>query len=419
MEHPYGYIKEDKVYLKGFLNQEDRVIGEVKESEASTIKYFEERFEQAKKKVTDLKQDIEDNQNKGSFLMKLIHLRDALMQYDALGDFVPLIEELDKLEEYLNDIIQTNRARNLEIKKGLILEAEELKNDTDWKETSEKFKDLKLRWIKTGPVPPELKDEIEGTFQSATDTFFENRKNYFEGLALQADENIKVYEHLVQQARDAFNMQDARQAFEISKKIQKQWKESGKVPAERRQPLWDEFSKLNNRIFSRYKRTVQQNKSRPPMLRPYEIVKKLEQLADNMRTLSLGATTPEKLSKAKRLQAEWKTLPPKKPREAQQYSRLFVFFTDIVFEKSFLHKLARSKFDNFHEMEEHEQNQVKINIMKDLIVRDEKELSTVKENSEKFRSQESDFETILYRKIGAYKRKLEVKNHILKELSNK
>ncbi|MBD8491168.1 DUF349 domain-containing protein [Echinicola sp. CAU 1574] len=419
MEHPYGYIKEDKVYLKGFLNQEDRVIGEVKESEASTIKYFEERFEQAKKKVTDLKQDIEDNQNKGSFLMKLIHLRDALMQYDALGDFVPLIEELDKLEEYLNDIIQTNRARNLEIKKGLILEAEELKNDTDWKETSEKFKDLKLRWIKTGPVPPELKDEIEGAFQSATDTFFENRKNYFEGLALQADENIKVYEHLVQQARDAFNMQDARQAFEISKKIQKQWKESGKVPAERRQPLWDEFSKLNNRIFSRYKRTVQQNKSRPPMLRPYEIVKKLEQLADNMRTLSLGATTPEKLSKAKRLQAEWKTLPPKKPREAQQYSRLFVFFTDIVFEKSFLHKLARSKFDNFHDMEEHEQNQVKINIMKDLIVRDEKELSTVKENSEKFRSHESDFETILYRKIGAYKRKLEVKNHILKELSNK
>src|SRR5690554_7685571 len=43
---------------------------------------------------------------------------------------------------------------------------------------------------------------------------------------------------------------------EISKKIQKQWKESGRVPADKRQPLWDEFSKLNNRIFSKFKREL-------------------------------------------------------------------------------------------------------------------------------------------------------------------
>ncbi|AWW29836.1 DUF349 domain-containing protein [Echinicola strongylocentroti] len=427
MEHPYGYIKDDKVYLKGFLNQEDRVIGEVKENEASTIKYFEDRFELAKKKVADLKKDIEENQNKGSFLMKLVHLRESLMQYDALGDFVPLIDELNEREEYLNEIIQANRERNLEIKRELIEEAQVLMNDTDWKATSEKFRDLKLRWIKTGPVSPELRDEIEGSFKETTDTFFENRKNYFEGLALQAEENIKVYESLVEQAREAFNMQDVKQAFEISKRIQKQWKESGKVPAEKRQPLWDEFSRLNNKIFGRFKRTMQ-NKPRqggggynspPSRLRPFEVVKKIEKLAESMRDLSLGETTPEKISRAKRLQAEWKSLPPKKPREAQQYSRLFVFFTDIVFEKSFLHKLARSKFDNYYEMDEQEQRQVKINIMKDLISRDEKELETVKENSENFRSHESDFETMLYRKISAYKRKLDVKNHILKELSNK
>ncbi|GAB3648822.1 hypothetical protein GCM10028791_13160 [Echinicola sediminis] len=429
MEHPYGYIKDNKVYLKGFLNQEDRIIGEVKESEASTIKYFEERFELAQKKVADLKKDIEENQNKGSFLMKLIHLRESLMQYDALGDFVPLIEELNQQEEYLNEIIKANRERNLEIKQGLILEAESLKDNTDWKETSEKFKDLKLRWIKTGPVAPELKDEIETTFQETVDAFFTNRKNYFEGLALQADENIKVYEALVVKARKAFNMSDAKMAFEISKKIQKQWKESGKVPAERRQPLWDEFSKLNNRIFSRFKRTVQSQgqgqgqgqgyKPRAPRLRPFEVVKKVEQLAEEMRSISQGPITPEKLSKAKRMQSEWKTLPPKKPREAQQYSRSFVFFTDVVFEKSFLHKLARSKYDNFNELSDQEQKQIKASIMKDLIGRDEKELETVKENAEKFYSHEQDFETILYRKLGAYKRKLDVKNHILKELSNK
>jgi len=132
MEHPYGYIKDNKVFLKGFLGKPDREIGEVKEDEPSTIAYFEDRFAQIQEKVEKLKKDIEENQNKGSFLMKLIHLRDSLYESDALGDFVPMIEELNGLEEYLNEIIQANRAKNLEIKKGLIQEAEALKDDTDW-----------------------------------------------------------------------------------------------------------------------------------------------------------------------------------------------------------------------------------------------------------------------------------------------
>ena len=89
MDHPYGYIKNTKVYLRGFLGQEDREIGEVKENEASTLKYFEARFEQLKAKVEKLKNDIQENQNKGSFLMKLIHLRESLFESDALGDFIP------------------------------------------------------------------------------------------------------------------------------------------------------------------------------------------------------------------------------------------------------------------------------------------------------------------------------------------
>src|SRR5690606_39921156 len=212
MAHPYGYIKEGKVYLKGFLNQEDRVIGEVKEDEASTIKYFEDRFKVVQEKVDQLKKDIEENQNKGSFLMKLIHLKESLKRYDALGDFVPLIEELNQLEAYLEEIIQSNRKRNLEIKKELIKEAESLMNSTDWKKTSEDFKNLKLRWIKTGPVDKELEDEINEPFNAAINTFFENRKNYFDGLALQSEENLKVYENLLLQARQAHELKDVKLA---------------------------------------------------------------------------------------------------------------------------------------------------------------------------------------------------------------
>lgn len=415
MEHPYGYIKDNKVYLKGFLGQDDRVIGEVKEDEASTLNYFEARFEQLKEKVEKLKSDIHENQNKGSFLMKLIHLRDSLMQSDALGDFIPLIEELNKEEEFLNEIIQANRAKNLELKNALILEAEELKDDTDWRETTEAFKELKLRWIKTGPVEKELEEGIEGKFNDAVQHFFENRRHYYEGLALQAEENIKVYEALVVQAREAHDFPDAKVAFEISKKIQKEWKSAGKVPAEKRQPLWDEFSKLNNRIFSRYKRTLNPG----PTMHPREIIRKAEQLTEEIKKLAGQPTTYELIGQAKKIQEEWKKLPMRKPKEVNLTARSFQFFMDIVFEKAFLEKLVHGKYDDFDEKPVEEQKQIKIALIKDLLHRDQTELDTMQNNSDNFRVQTQDFEIMMRKKLSGLKRKVDVKNYILRQLSFK
>lgn len=413
MEHPYGYIKDGKVFLKGFLGKPDREIGEVKEDEASTLNYFEARFEQIKEKVERLKTDIQENQNKGSFLMKLIHLRDSLYESDALGDFIPLIEELNQQEVYLNEIIQANRSKNLEVKKALILEAEEMKNDTDWKETTEKFKDLKLRWIKTGPVDKEIQEEIEAQFNDAVQTFFENRRHFFEGLALQAEENIKVYEALVVQAREAHDLPDAKMAFEISKRIQKEWKEAGKVPAEKRQPLWDEFSKLNNRIFSRYKRGLNPG----PQMHPREVLKKIEAMVEELKKMAHQPSSYALTTRAKAIQEDWKKLPQRKPKEANLPARSYQFFMDIIFEKAFLEKLVHGKYPDFDEKPLAEQNQIKTAILKDLLHRDQGELDTMQNNSENFRVQTPDFEMMMRKKLSGLKRKIDVKNYILKQLS--
>lgn len=413
MEHPYGYIKDNKVYLKGFLGKEDREIGEVKEDEASTISYFEARFEQIKDKVAKLKSDIEENQNKGSFLMKLIHLRDSLYESDALGDFIPLIETLNEQEAFLNEIIQVNRAKNLEVKKALILEAEAKRDDTDWKPTAEFFKELKMRWIKTGPVEKELHEELESEFNDSIQTFFENRRHFYEGLALQAEENIKVYEALVVQAREAHDLPDAKMAFDISKRIQKEWKEAGKVPAEKRQPLWDEFSKLNNRIFSRYKRTLNPG----PSMHPREVLRKIEGMVDELKKMAHQPTGPAIIQRAKAIQEDWKKLPAHKPKEANLPARSYQFFMDIIFEKAFLEKLAHGKHPGFEAMPLQEQNQIKSGILKDLLHRDQGELDTMQNNSDNFRVQTPDFQMMMRKKLSGLKRKVDVKNYILKQLS--
>jgi hypothetical protein len=413
MKHSFGYIKDGKVFLKGFLGGEDREIGEVKGDEASTLRYFEARFVLLQEKVAQLKDAIQENQNKGSFLMKLIHLKESLYESDALGDFASLIAELEEQEAFLAEIIQGNRSKNLEIKQGLIQEAIALQESTDWKETTEKFKELKLRWIKTGPVEKDVHEELEGQFNQAVNYFFGQRQEFYDQLTLQAEVNIKVYESLLQQAREAHDLPDAKMAFDISKRIQKEWKAAGKVPAERRQPIWDEFSRLNNRIFSRYKRTLNPGLE----MHPRELLRKIEAMVEELKKMAHQPTSQEITVRAKAIQEDWKKLPMRKPKEATLPARSYQFFMDIIFEKAFLEKLGRSKYADFDAKSFEEQQQIKASILKDLLHRDQSELETMQNNSDNFRVETPDFEMMMKKKLSSLKRKIDVKNYVLKQLS--
>lgn len=413
MKHSFGYIKDGKVFLKGFLGREDREIGEVKGDEPSTLRYFEARFTQLQEKVSQLKAAIQENQNKGSFLMKLIHLKESLFESDALGDFTSLIAELEEQEALLVEIIQGNRSKNLEIKQGLIQEAIALQESTDWKETTEKFKELKLRWIKTGPVEKEVHEELETQFNQAVNFFFGQRQEFYDQLTLQAEVNIKVYESLLEQAREAHDLPDAKMAFDISKRIQKEWKAAGKVPAERRQPIWDEFSRLNNRIFSRYKRTLNPG----PEMHPREVLRKIEGMVEELKKMAHQPTSQEITVRAKAIQEDWKKLPMRKPKEATLPARSYQFFMDIIFEKAFLEKLGHSKYADFDAKPVEEQQQIKASILKDLLHRDQSELETMQNNSDNFRVETPDFEMMMKKKLSSLKRKIDVKNYVLRQLS--
>ncbi len=415
MQHAFGYIQDGKVFLKGFLGRPDRVIGEVKGDEASTLLYFETRFSQLEEKVAHLKAAIQENQNKGSFLMKLIHLKESLYESDALGDFASLIAELEEQEVLLGEIIQGNRSKNLEIKQGLIQEAIDLQGSNDWKETTEKFKELKLRWIKTGPVEKEVHEELEAEFNQAVNYFFGQRQEFYDQLTLQAEVNIKVYESLLEQAREAHDLPDAKMAFDISKRIQKEWKAAGKVPAERRQPIWDEFSRLNNRIFSRYKRTLNPG----PEMHPREVLRKIEGMVEELKKMAHQPTSQEITLRAKAIQEDWKKLPMRKPKEATLPARSYQFFMDIIFEKAFLEKLGHSKYVDFDAKSFEEQQQIKASILKDLLHRDQSELETMQNNSDNFRVETPDFEMMMKKKLSSLKRKIDVKNYVLRQLSPK
>ena len=134
-EHPYGYVQDGKVYRKAYGEHPALEIGEVKDTPEAAFAYYEQRYQQLQEKINQLEQDIHEKTNKGSYLMKLLHLKETLPQYEGLGDFIALYERLEQLEEYIREIINQNRERNLEIKTALLEEAKELEGIDNWKDS--------------------------------------------------------------------------------------------------------------------------------------------------------------------------------------------------------------------------------------------------------------------------------------------
>ncbi|MFN5331307.1 MAG: DUF349 domain-containing protein, partial [Bacteroidota bacterium] len=180
-------------------------------------------------------------------------------------------------------------------------------------------------------------------------------------------------------------------------------------------PLWDEFSRLNNRIFSRYKRSLNPG----PEMHPREVLKKVEELMEEVKKLAHQTSSPEIISRAKAIQEEWKKLPMRKPKEATLPARSYQFFVDIIFEKAFLEKLAHNKYADFDSKPEEEQFQIKASILKDLLHRDQSEWETMQLNSDNFRVETPDFEMMMKKKLANIKRKVDVKNYLLRQLSPK
>ena len=83
----YGYVQDNQVWLKPFLDFPARQVGEVKDVEDESLQYFAYRFETFREKVNALLAKVAESENKGSFLMKVMHLKEQVEKYDALGDF--------------------------------------------------------------------------------------------------------------------------------------------------------------------------------------------------------------------------------------------------------------------------------------------------------------------------------------------
>lgn len=144
---------------------------------------------------------------------------------------------------------KSDQINNLQLKTELCMQAENLKESSDWKKTTDEFIRIQKRWKEIGPVPRKHSDTIWKRFRSACDYFFEQKNKFFSHIDESHEENLALKKALIEELKQYQNSEDSEANFKTLQDFQHRWNEIGHVPIADKETINQEFRNLINAHF--------------------------------------------------------------------------------------------------------------------------------------------------------------------------
>jgi hypothetical protein len=145
-----------------------------------------------------------------------------------------------------NKEIQQN---NLQLKIDLCVQAESLKDNDDWKKTTQDFINIQKKWKEIGPIPRKHSDNVWKRFRAACDFFFDKKSEHFSGMDTEQIDNLKKKEGLIEQASNFKSVGNVDDNLNALKDFQRQWTEIGHVPFKKKDEVQIKFREAINKLF--------------------------------------------------------------------------------------------------------------------------------------------------------------------------
>ena len=142
---------------------------------------------------------------------------------------------------------------NLQLKNDLCIQAESLKDSTEWKATTEDLIALQKKWKEIGPVPRKHSDQVWKRFRAACDHFFNQKAKHFSSIDSQYEENLKLKLGLISEVENFKSSSDAEDNFQKLKEFQRRWSEIGFVPLKNKDEIQKKYRDAINRQFDNLK----------------------------------------------------------------------------------------------------------------------------------------------------------------------
>ena len=244
-----------------------------------------------------------------------------------------LVEQFYDVLKLNNEFREYDFKKNLEIKKRLCEAAEALEKEDDVIAAFRQLQQLHNDFRETGPVAPELREEVWTRFKNASTTVNRRHQEHFEAKKQKEQENLDrksaICEEIENMDVKAFaGYQAWNDATQRILELQAQWKEIGFAPQkmnlkvfERFRAACDEFFKQKSEFFKEAKNALANN---------FERKKALCELAEQLKDSEEWKATADKLAK---LQKEWKEIGPVAQKYSEALWKRFVAACDTFFER--------------------------------------------------------------------------------------
>ncbi len=241
---------------------------------------------------------------------------------------------------------------NLLIKEEILEALRELiDSEEELKKTYDQFNDLQDRWRTVGPVPRGSKSTLWNNYHFLVEKFFDKVNINKELKDLDLKKNLEAKTELCEKAEELLLESSITRSFQQLQKLHEAWKETGPVPKDKKDEVWERFrsatEKLNNRRQEHYEKLrEEQNKNYAAKL---VLCEKAEEV------LTFNPETPkqwqERTNQINELFKVWKTIgfaPKKVNNEVWNRFRnsLDTFFAN---KKEFFRKYKDHQRDNYNQ----------------------------------------------------------------------
>ncbi len=142
-------------------------------------------------------------------------------------------------------------ANNLERKKALCEQAEQLKDSEEWKATADKLTKLQKEWKEIGPVPQKHSDALWKRFVTACDTFFERRNAATSSQRTEEHNNLVQKREVIEALKAIDSTLPAEELSKLISELTAKWNSIGFVPFKEKDKIFKEYKTVLNAIYEK------------------------------------------------------------------------------------------------------------------------------------------------------------------------
>ena len=160
------------------------------------------------------------------------------------------------------DAIEAAKQQNLTAKEAVLESLKQLveRGEENMRKANDEFKELQERWKQIGEVPRDKMNDLWQQYHFLIEQFFNKMRINRELRDLDMKRNLEQKLQLCEKAEELIVETSMDKAFKALQDLRRRWKETGPVPVEQNEEIWQRFCNAMNKIEERRKEYYEQRK---------------------------------------------------------------------------------------------------------------------------------------------------------------